>query len=169
MIRKATIKDAELIATIGRKSFLEAHRLSSPESDMKAYLDEKFHIEPIEKELSDTKNIFHLFLHQDQPAGYSKIVFNCPTEQITETTNICKLERIYFLEEFLGKNLGSQFLNFNINLAKQNNQIGIWLTVWTENNRAVRFYEKYNFKTIGEIMFKVGNTYNPNYLMYLKL
>lgn len=45
----------------------------------------------------------------------------------------------------------------------------MWLTVWIGNERAVNFYEKIGFKTIGEIMFNVGKIESPNLVMWLAL
>lgn len=169
MIQKAEINDAEIISTVGRKTFFEAHELSSPKEELDTYLNQKFNIEEVMKELSDSTNVFHLCFENDELAGYSKIVYNCPAPQIPYITDACKLERLYLLQNFYGKNLGLKLFNFNKTLCLQNNQSGMWLTVWTENERAIRFYEKLGFKTIGEIMFKVGNIYNPNFVMWLEL
>ena len=73
------------------------------------------------------------------------------------------------MKEFYDKNIGKQLFDLNIELAKANKQIGIWLYVWTENKRALRFYEKQGFKNIGSTHFRISETHsNPNYWMYLK-
>lgn len=169
MIRKATIDDAESIAVIGKQTFYEAHIHSSPKEELELYLIEKFNIEEIKKELLNAKNTFHLIFSQDQLAGYSKIIYNCPPPQLPDSKDPCKLERIYILKSFYDKKIGLKLFQHNKELAIQNQQSGIWLTVWTENERAILFYEKLGFKTIGEVMFKVGNQYNPNFVMWLEL
>ena len=106
--------------------------------------------------------------HDDEPAGYSKIIFNVPHYNI-ESSNVTKLDRIYLLEKFHGFGSGFELLNFNIELSVKNNQSGMWLFVWKENHRAVRFYEKTGFKIIGSYDFKISETHsNPNHQMFLK-
>lgn len=169
MIRKAEINDAEIISTLGKQSFFDAHKLSAPKEELEAYLNEKLSEEKIVIELQDEKNIFHLLSFENELAGYSKIIYNTPPPQLPDITDACKLERIYFLQKFHGKNLGLKLFNFNKDLCLQNKQSGMWLTVWVENDRAINFYEKLGFKTIGEIIFSVGKTQSPNLVMWLEL
>jgi ribosomal protein S18 acetylase RimI-like enzyme len=169
LIRIAEINDAEIISSLGKQTFFEAHENASPKEELETYLNEKLSVEEFTKQLQANDNIFHLLFVNDILAGYSKIIYNTPPPQLPEIKDACKLERIYFSQKFHGKKLGLKLFNYNLNLCLQNNQSGIWLTVWTENNRAIAFYEKHGFKTIGEIMFKVGNTYNPNLVMWLEL
>ena len=169
MIRKASINDAESIAVIGKQTFYDAHEHSSPKEELESYLQTKFSTEQLRLELSDEKNSFHLIYFENELAGYSKVIYNTPAPQIPENTNVCKLERIYVLKKFYDKKIGLKLLKFNNDLCLQNQQLAMWLSVWTENERAIRFYEKFGFKTIGEIMFKVGNQYNPNLVMWLEL
>jgi ribosomal protein S18 acetylase RimI-like enzyme len=98
--------------------------------------------------------------------GYSKIIYNSPTVFVEEK-QVCKLERLYILQSHYDKKLGWKLFEHNLNLAKSNQQKGFWLTVWTENNRAIKFYERIGFSTVGVVDFKVGNQYNPNYVMFL--
>lgn len=167
-IIKANTSNAEQIAQIGSKTFLEAHSTSGPVEDLNNYLNEKFSIDFIKKELSDPLNIFHVLSVEGQVVGYSKINYNSETTAIHENKNACKLERLYISAGFYGKKLGYTLFEFNKQLAIENGQSGFWLTVWVENERAIAFYEKLGFKIVGEMLFKVSNTYNPNYIMWLE-
>lgn len=169
MIRKAEITDAEIISNLGKQTFFEAHESSVPKEDLDVYLNDRLNKEEFSKELNAPTNIFHLLFYEEELAGYSKIICNTPPPQLPDVIDACKLERIYFLQKFHGKRLGLKLFNFNKDLCTQNNQSGMWLTVWIGNERAINFYEKIGFKTIGEIMFKVGKTQSPNLVMWLAL
>lgn len=169
MIRIAEIKDGEIISKLGKQTFFEAHEFSVSKEELEAYLNEKLSVEEFTKQLTNSNNIFHLLFVDDVPAGYSKIIYNTPPPQLPNIKDACKLERIYFLQKFHGKKLGLKLFNYNLDLCRQNNQSGIWLTVWVGNERAINFYEKLGFKTIGEIMFIVGKTQSPNLVMWLEL
>ena len=169
MIRSAEITDAEIISKIGKQSFFDAHETSAPKEELETYLNEKLSGEKISEELKNSYNIFHLCFHENEVAGYSKIIYNVPPPQLPDNNDACKLERIYFSRKFYGKKLGLKLFNFNKELCIKNNQSGMWLTVWIGNERAVNFYEKIGFKTIGEIMFNVGKIESPNLVMWLAL
>lgn len=167
-IIKATKEDYKLLADIGKQAFIESHGHSAPKADVDSYIIEKNSAVFFQKELQDLKNIYHLIYYEEEPAGYSKIIFNS-THQDISTQNVTKLERLYLLKKFYNLKLGSEFLKFNIQLSKENKQVGIWLFTWKENPRAINFYIKSGFKIIGSYDFKLSAKHtNPNYHMFLK-
>lgn len=167
-IIKANLKDAELLSKIGKTAFLISHGHSAPKEDIKNYVDNNLSEINFLKELENTNNIYYLIFSDDKIAGYSKIVLNYKNENIT-AKNITLLSRIYLLEEFYGLSLGKELFNFNVKVSKENNQKGIWLAVWVENQRALNFYEKMGFIKVGKFDFKISEThYNPNHIMYLE-
>ena len=167
-IIKAAAKDSQLLALIAEKSFIESHGRSAGQEVIDSYVKEKFSRDAFKEELSSSQNIYHIIFHDDQPAGYSKIILNSahPTIPIKKVT---KLERIYLLKEFYGLQLGLELFEFNLNLSKQQDQEGMWLFVWKENQRALSFYKKNKFRIIGSHDFKLSETHaNPNHLMFLE-
>jgi len=166
-IVKANEKDIKLLADIGRVSFIESHGNSASEADINKYVNEKYTYEVFKEEISDPENIYHIIYYNDQPAGYSNINFNAKHSNI-QMKNITKLDRIYLLKEFYGLKLGYELFTFNVELSKKNNQAGMWLFVWKENQRAVNFYIKTGFNIIGSHDFKLSETHsNPNHQMLL--
>jgi diamine N-acetyltransferase len=166
-IIKASTNNAALLADIGRISFIESHGHSAPAAVIDAYVASKYTPAVMQQELSDPKNIYYILYHDQQPAGYSKIIFHSPQPGIPQQ-NITKLERIYLLKEFYQLKLGHELLQFNIDLSKKNNQSGMWLYVWKENHRAVNFYIKAGFQISGSYDFKLSETHaNPNHRMLL--
>ena len=168
-IQKATLKDAKLLSELSVKSFLPAHGHSAPVKDIQTYIKANFTEQNYLEELSANNHNYYLCFKEDIIAGYSKVIFDefCPNIQQKRTTY---LSRIYLLEEFYGQGLGKEILEFNLNLCKKNYQEGVWLKVWKENHKAIRFYKKMNFKIVGESGFKISETHsNPNHHMYLAL
>ncbi|TAE40613.1 MAG: N-acetyltransferase [Runella slithyformis] len=166
-ITKANAEDFQLLADIGKVSFIESHGNSASEDDINMYVSSKYNYDVFKQELNDPKSIYYLIHHDKQPAGYSKIILNAPHSNI-QIENVTKLERLYLLKEFYSLKLGLELFNFNLELSKQNNQAGMWLFVWKENQRAVSFYKKTGFKVIGNYDFKLTETHsNPNHQMLL--
>jgi ribosomal protein S18 acetylase RimI-like enzyme len=166
-IRKATADDRVILSSIGKQTFIESHGHSAAQKDIDEYVDQTYTESVFINELSDPKNIYHIIFHQQQPAGFSKIVLNDPHKDVA-SQNVTKLERIYLLKEFYGLNLGNELMNFNIELSRQHTQSGMWLYVWKENHRAIAFYLKSGFKIIGDGDFRLTATHsNPNHLMLL--
>ncbi|QDO94509.1 GNAT family N-acetyltransferase [Formosa sediminum] len=167
-IIKANATHADLIVEIGTQAFTESHGHSASKTDIESYISKTYHKETIQKEFNNTDVYYHLVYCDGVIAGFSKIVLNTTNKNIEDSV-ITKLDRIYLLEAFHGKQLGSKLFHFNIELSKKNNQNGIWLAVWTENKKALHFYKKMKFEIAGAFDFKISETHsNPNHIMYLK-
>ncbi|MGH2646978.1 MAG: GNAT family N-acetyltransferase [Ginsengibacter sp.] len=167
-IIKATKKDYNLLADIGKQTFLESHGESAEKKDIDTYVNQKNSTGFFQNDLADSKNIYHILYYKGTPAGYSKIILNNPHENIG-AQNVTKLERLYLLKDFYELKLGLELFKFNVELSKRNNQAGMWLFTWKENTRAINFYLKNGFKIIGSYDFKLSDTHsNPNHHMFLE-
>lgn len=164
----ARIEDYQLLSRIASISLIESHGHSADPEDMNSYVTNKYGVDAFKEELSNPKNIYHIIYHEDQPAGYSKIIYDFPYEN-SPVNNITKLERIYLLKEFYDLKLGLELFKFNVDLSKSRNQLGMWLFVWKENHRAFNFYKKIGFVIIGSHDFQISERHsNPNHIMWLK-
>ena len=166
-IVKASEKDFQLLSEIATLTFIESHGRSAKQEAINIYVTEKYNENIFKEELSDAKNIYNIIYYDNNPAGYSKIIFDTPYPD-SKIKNITKLERIYLLKKFYNLKLGSALFHFIIDLSKRNDQMGMWLYVWKENERAVNFYKKNGFVIIGSYDFKISETHsNPNHQMLL--
>lgn len=166
-IKRAKLEHANLLAELSVKAFLPAHGHSSPKADIESYITTNFSLKNFKKELTNHNFIYYLMYHNKKLAGFSKVIFNTPTKHIVEK-NITKMERLYLLKEFYGMHLGTKLMEINIELVKKRKQEGIWIEVWTENLRAIKFYTKMGFEIVGSSNFTISKTHsNPNYIMYL--
>lgn len=166
-ISHPTLADLQQLVDLARRSFWESHGHSAPAEDIEAYMNGKLTEETFFTELLDQRNSFRWIHYEGQPAGYSKIILDCPNEFVA-APNVTKMERLYFLEAFHRLGMAQLLFAHNLELAKQANQVGLWLYVWKENHRAVAFYKKLGFEIVGEGDFKISERhYNPNYIMFL--
>lgn len=166
-IRKAELTDIRILVELGKQSFIESHGHSASEKDIDEYINLKYTPLVFEKELLDVQNQYYLISLNDEIAGYAKIIFNQAIAKV-EQKNIVKLERLYLLKSHYGKQLGFTLFQYLKDLALKNKQVAIWLFVWKENDRALRFYTKLGFEIIGSYDFKISETHaNPNHQMLL--
>lgn len=167
-ILKATLENAELIAKIGKESFIESHGNSASIEDINLFIQKNYSINSIRQELRNPNLIYHIIYFDMKAAGFSKIELNINNKDIVGS-NVTKLDRLYLLKSFYNQSLGSKLLDFNIQLSRQNKQRGIWLAVWVENERAINFYKKTGFEVVGKYSFQISKSHsNPNHIMYLK-
>lgn len=164
-----TLSDAEALAIMGAKSFFESHHTSASRADIEDYIANTYTPGRFASEIEDPNNIFRIAKICDKIAGFSKIVPDAFNSQL-QKEHSCKMERLYVLEEFLSLKIGQLLFDECIKNARELNQSGIWLNVWTGNTRAIRFYMKQGFTVAGETLFRISATHsNPNYLMWRKI
>lgn len=159
------IAEVEILAQLSRKTFIQSHGHSADEKDIQAYADLNFSLKKLSADLQDSRIFFNKVYVNDQIAGYSKLIINEPNP-LTPVTPLAKFERLYLLQDFYGMGLGEKLLNHNIEIARIHEQKGFWLYVWTENDKALRFYQKSGFNPIGTYNFRISEQHsNPNFVM----
>lgn len=162
---RMTPADAALLARIGGTSLLESHGHSAPAEIMQQYVENSFSEEACRTELTDGNNIFTAVVYNQEPVGYSKVILRTP-HSLVDLQPVTKLERLYLLKDYYGHKLGHQLLQEAIRFSESCGDKGMWLDVWQENYRAIRFYQKQGFETVGESRFVLTETRtNPIWVM----
>lgn len=142
-IRKATSEDVVLVALLSRTTFKEAfgHVWGDTLAD---YLASTFSVEKLSSSICKENNVFFLALADGLPIGYAKLKKYCPYEGLIDPAP-AQLQKIYLLEDFIGKNIGEKLQNAVFDEVRANEIKTLWLAVWDENEKGIRFYEKHGF------------------------
>lgn len=167
-IRKVNIQDIEKLKEIGKLTFAETFASKNSEEDMLEYLDEAFSTEKLKAELTDKNAEFFFAELDDRVIGYLKVNYGQSQTEIRDAKAL-EIERIYVLKEFHGKKVGQRLYDKAIELAKAKSVAYVWLGVWEQNPRAIRFYEKNGFVAFDKHIFKLGKDEQTDIMMKLKL
>jgi len=167
-IRKANIFDVEALQQIGKQTFMETFSADNTQENMTTYLNVAFSIEKIRDELRNKYSEFYLAVLGEIIIGYLKInLENAQTEK--KLSNSLEIERIYVLKEFQRKEVGQKLYNMALEIAKNKSFKYVWLGVWEQNLKAIRFYEKNGFKVFDKHIFKLGDDEQTDLMMKLDL
>ena len=167
-IRKLDITDLENLQKISITTFRETFEEVNSEKDMQKYLDENLSLERLKNELENLDSEFYFIENENKNLGYLKLNFgNAQTEKVEE--NYFEIERIYVLKAFLGQKIGQILFDKAIEIGREKNLEYVWLGVWEENHRAIRFYGKNGFEIFGKHDFVLGKDVQTDLLMKLKL
>lgn len=167
-IRKVNIQEVEKLKEIGKLTFAETFSSENSEEDMREYLEEGFSTKKLKTELTDKNTEFYFAELENKVIGYLKVNFGQSQTEIKDK-NALEIERIYVLKEFHGKKIGQNLYNKAIELAKEKNTEYVWLGVWEQNSRAIRFYEKNGFVAFDKHIFQLGKDKQTDIMMKLKL
>ena len=167
-IRKINIDDLETLRDLSIQTFKETFEEVNTEEDMQKYLLENLSIQKLKSELENPNSEFYFAENNDEILGYLKLNFkDAQTEKLEE--NHFEIERIYVLKAFLGQKIGQILFDKAIEIGREKNLEYVWLGVWEENHRAIKFYEKNGFEIFGKHDFVLGEDVQTDLLMKMKI
>ncbi len=167
-IKKVTIQDIESLKEISKLTFIETYSSKNSHENMAKYLENEFSIEKITTDLTNPNIEFYFAILNKKIVGYLKINFGEAQTEIKDE-NTLEIERIYVLKEFHRKRIGQALYEKTIELAIKKNMEYIWLGVWEQNHKAIRFYEKNNFIAFDKHVFMLGNDKQTDIMMKLDI
>lgn len=164
--RQAEIDDAPAIDRVFRESFCDtfAH-LYRPE-DLNAFLS-AFTLDSWRSELGDERFAFRVAESDGQVVGYVKL--GPPALPVDAKGSSVELRQLYLLKEWHGLGVAKALMDWAIDEARNRGGIELYLTVYTDNERARRLYEHYGFVEVGPYHFMVGEQADEDIIMRLAL
>ena len=158
--------DAAAIDRLFRTSFCDtfAH-LYRPE-DLEAFLS-KFTLDAWAGELSDERYAFQVAEAGGQVIGFVKL--GPPELPVEGKRPWIELRQLYIANEWRGAGAARELMDWALAEAKARGGVELYLTVYTENWRARRFYEKYGFVEVGPYAFMVGEQADEDLIMRVDL
>ncbi len=167
-IKQIGLTDIVQLQAIGKITFFETFAEVNTKENMQTYLDNEFTDAKLSEELSNPNSQFYVAEQNQNVIGYLKLnVGEAQTE--LKNQNALEIERIYVLKEFHGKDVGKALYNKALQVATQTKVNYIWLGVWEENPRAIRFYKKNGFVEFDKHIFKLGSDEQTDIMMKLVL
>ena len=76
-----------------------------------------------------------------------------------------EIERIYVLKKYHGQKVGQKLFDTAMSTAKREKKKYVWLGVWENNQRAIRFYQKNGFVEFGTHTFILGTDKQTDLMM----
>jgi ribosomal protein S18 acetylase RimI-like enzyme len=152
--RDATPRDAQAIAQVFARTFIDTFGHLYREEDLSEFLAGKSAAHFAE-ELADPHYRFRLAEEDGRLAGYVKLgPPELPVETPPDTIELCQL---YVLKDWHGAGIARALMDWTIGQAHALNAEHIQLSVYVENHRARRLYERYGFHPVGRYDFMVGS------------
>lgn len=160
-IRRAQPDDAQPLATLTARTFYDTFVGTAEPADITSYLQEACSLEKLQHELAAANNLFFLaFAAADEggngePIGYAKLRKETSEPSVSDRNSI-EIERLYADKPAIGHGVGSRLMQTCLDEAIVQNYTTVWLGVWENNLRAIAFYQRWGFETVGSHIFTVG-------------
>jgi len=154
-IRRATGADAAALAELGTATFVETFgHLYSP-ADLQAFLDESHAVEAYAKALADPDYALWIAETDGRAVGYAQ-AGRCGLPHADVRAGDGELKRLYVRAGTQGGGTGRALMDAAMAWLLRDGPRPLWISVWSENLGAQRFYARYGFEFAGEYEFIVG-------------
>lgn len=165
--RDATPADGPELAAMARRSFTETFGTLYRQEDLAQFLDAAFGSAGLPADLTDPAYRVRVATDNDAIAGYCKI--GPVTFPGDWPDSAIELHQLYILGHHHGAGLAPVLMDWALDQAQAGGASEMILSVYVDNHRARRFYERYGFEEIGQYKFMVGDHEDDDRLMRLKL
>jgi ribosomal protein S18 acetylase RimI-like enzyme len=164
--RAATVADAPALSVLGAQTFTDTFGHLYQPADLAIFL-ENHAVETWEKELSDPAFAVRVAELDGKMVGYAKL--GPPHLPFEPRGEAAELRQLYVIEEMKGQGVARALIDWVIDRARDRRADHLYLSVFTDNHRARRFYEKLGFEAEGTYHFMVGSHADDDIVMRLKL
>ena len=160
--RDAAPSDAATLNRIFERSFCDAFGNLYRPKDLEAFLS-SFGVTEWEAQLRDGAYAFRIGEADGVPVGYVKLG---PLKLPVETNRAAMLlDQFYVLKEHHGVGIAHALMDWAFDEARRRGVEELYLTVFVDNHRARRFYDRYGFEAVGRYDFMVGSHADEDIIM----
>jgi ribosomal protein S18 acetylase RimI-like enzyme len=160
--RDATPADAATLDRIFDTSFCDTFAHLYRPDDLDSFLT-SFGVKDWEAQLRDAAYAFRIGEADGEPVGYVKLgPLKLPVE--TDRPAIL-LDQLYILKDYHGIGIAHALMDWAVEEAQRRAAEEMYLTVYVDNHRARRFYDRYGFEPVGRYDFMVGSHADEDIIM----
>jgi len=164
--RNALPADGDELAAVARRCFTETFGALYRQEDLKAHLDSAYGENGLIGVLRDDDYRVRLAIEDDAIIGYCTVG---PVAFPGDWPDTIELHNLYVLGPWQGEGVAPVLMDWTLDTARARHAREIVLSVYVDNHRAKRFYQRYGFVEVGQYTFMVGNHPDDDRLMKLTL
>ena len=154
-IRRATLADAGALSRVGVDTFAETFGHLYPPEDLAAFLADSHSPQSYARYLDDPAYAAWLLEDDGVAVGYT-VAGSCGLPHADVAPADGELKRLYLRSSVQKDGWGARMFDATLDWLQRDGPRTLWISVWSENLGAQRFYSRYGFAKAGEYEFPVG-------------
>lgn len=163
-IRRARIEDADILADLGRRTFVESLGHLYRPHDLAEFLATAYSPEATLRDLTAPDRAAWLVERDGEQIGLA-LAGTCSLPHPEVTPACGELKRIYLLRDHQNGGLGARLFGDVLAWLERDGPRTLWIGVWSGNLGAQRFYARAGFELAGEYGFQVGSVVDREFIM----
>ena len=162
-IRRASAADAERLSRVGIDTFTETFGHLYPPEDLASFLDESHSPQAYARYLDDPAYAAWLLEDDGAAVGYA-VAGPCGLPHPDVARGDGELKRLYLHSAAQNGGWGARMFDAALEWLQRDGPRTLWISVWSENHGAQRFYSRYGFAKAGEYEFPVGRVRDREFM-----
>lgn len=166
MTRMATRDDLPAIDRVFRDSFCDTFAHLYDPADLAEFMA-GFTPEAWREEFDDERYAFKVADADGEIIAFVKL--GPSALPIESDARFIELRQLYLLRGHHGSGIAAELMDWALGEARRRGFEEIYLTVYVDNHRAKRFYQRYGFEPVGRYDFMVGSHADEDIIMRKRL
>jgi ribosomal protein S18 acetylase RimI-like enzyme len=163
-IRRALPADAGRLAEFAARTFGDTYSAANSADNIAAHLSASFNVARQRAEIQSPGIITLLAERDGRILGYVQMRRGKAPDCVPSAAAI-ELWRFYVDRPAIGRGVASRLMAASCSEALSASADTLWLGVWERNPRAIAFYRKCGFRTVGKQVFMLGEDAQTDLVM----
>ena len=167
LTRRATPHDRKKLSILFKTVYIQTYGTEGVSDEFANFITEQFSTARLEKITREHPDNIIVAEFKGNLVGVVEIEFDktCPVGDIVGP----ELNKLYILERFCGCGVGKQLMDEAEKVVLSKGIDLMWLWVLATNERAIKFYERHQYKWIGNASFRMETNTYENMVMLKEL
>jgi len=163
-VRCAISDDAEELSAFAAAVFPLGGRPGADPVDLAHYIATELTAERFRTLIESPNAVFFVAETADHICGYALALRSSPHPQI-EGVAPAEVRKFYVAPAHHGRGVADQLMLQSLASLAQDRLAVVWLSVYSENPRAIAFYKRWGFRIVGKQEFLVGADPQTDFVM----
>jgi ribosomal protein S18 acetylase RimI-like enzyme len=168
MIRRADLPDAEQLAVLGLQVWLDNYATQGIHPAIARYVLETFTPNSFRALLANPDRLVFIAERGRNAIGMSIVALDRRT-RLSDASRQAEIDRLYIQEPFCNAGIGARMIAAIEEELSDRNFDAMWLEVWVENERALKFYDRVGFGDVGTGWFELNGRKHENRVLVKRL
>jgi ribosomal protein S18 acetylase RimI-like enzyme len=169
VIEEARLHDALEISRVAEETFALACPNESDMDEIKEYCEKNLNSSYFQELICNQNYYIICAFVNNELAGFVVLEFGSICADIQALTKPAQLQKFYVRMKFHGTKVAENLMKEAKNICSKKKYTDIWLSVFSDNERAIGFYSKFDFFAVGTTKFAMGNETHLDKLMVARL
>ncbi len=165
--RTAIAADTPALAAMGRRCFEETFGAFFPAADMALHLASHFGQEALPREFLDPA--LRIRVAEVDGAAVAWLKLAPMSLPVPHEPGALEVKQLYVLAPWQGAGVAAALMDWAVETARADKAPSLYLCVWERGDRAIAFYRRQGFETVGVAPFRLGTRQYQDPVMRLAL